>query len=443
MRTFDSRKADNIYINLNKRNDRPYVDNPYTNLEPASVSVNYDSTIIDNQSEYYMSVVKFQIPLEDVPLFVMPIAENLTRNLPVGLGGTVPPADPVSGFEVGPILTSLVIGVCESVSTATFVSPPAEPWVGNPGLGNGWGRNVVYKPSALGFFSRGEIENLSSPFYYMYTYSSLIKMVNVALYDSWVDAGSPGGAGAFPYMVYNENEGTFTIMMPVLFVDAAAANGNGWTIFMNRDLNSIFQAFDYDLYADAPTTVNNSGVSNIFRLEIDKSSLSYDNTHIEMPPVGNGTRLPPVAPEVLPAVYSITQDYSSFEYINSIKRIILISNSISCRPEYTPASTAISGGSNASQVNILADFQLEFNNKPGEQRSIATYNSDLYRMIDLISTDPLRKVDVEIRWVDNNNISYPLHIPKYNPINIKLGFFRKDAISGRTNIGSVSSRGRY
>jgi hypothetical protein len=85
----------------------------------------------------------------------------------------------------------------------------------------------------------------------------------------------------------------------------------------------------------------------------------------------------------------------------------------------------------ANSVGIITDFNLDLTT-PGAQRSVALYSPQIYRLIDLLSDAPLRKIDIAFWWVDRLNNFYPLYISPYDAITMKIGFFNKRLYRNQT-----------
>lgn len=384
------RDTDNVYVNVTINNPKPAGLTHIQELIPAKKTVEYDQPLLQDPSKYYATVVKFQASLDEIPLLVMPITTGIT--------------------------TPLVVGVCERPLVASLVPGAAPDFKVTPPLTPGFRSNVAYQTAA---WDLSAIYDNGNPYFFVYSYTRFVNMINVALQTAWGLAGSPGGAGFFPYIHYSANEGNFVLNIPYEFLNAASVTGNGWTVFFNHDVTQYLQGFDYSLRTNDPAGQ---------RFEIQTANLAYDKTYIASLPVGSGT-----IPAAAGTVYSITQDYTSYDYINSIKKIVVTTNTIPVNKEFVPASDGI-GDNNFSSgsfngIGVLTDFQLSFENKPGEQRSIVTYNSDLYRLIDLVSTAPMRKIDLNFYWSDTFGNLYPIYLSRYGSISMKLGFFRKDSIA--------------
>jgi len=98
-------ETDNIYYNVVINHPPPdYSELPYgAPASEADVDATYmitrDIPILGKASEYYVSVIRFDIPLDSVPIMIMPV---VTPQIVPGSTGQVIPTDPnLTPFIVG------------------------------------------------------------------------------------------------------------------------------------------------------------------------------------------------------------------------------------------------------------------------------------------------------------------------------------------------------
>jgi hypothetical protein len=362
------READNVYVNLSLSNEKltPILANSRSSL-PAVFDIQNDSPFLDDASQYYCSVVRFDIPLNTIPILIMPIQQfpntdvNLTTFVVgIDVGGTVFPIT----LEYTPEDLNL---------TAPLIS--------------------VTDPSPV------------SPYYFMYTYQTLINMINTGLYAACLAAGV---AAPYPYVILNTASGLLSMVVPTAFtfvvpppVIPPFSNPlpitNRPQIVMNFNLATFFDAFPF-----------------------------YINTNNYYYFLLNGQNFPPTANQVYsppgPAgTFIFTQEYSSLPLWSSLKDIIFLTNKLPINYE----SKSIENGTNTSRIPILTDFTPIINIR-GESRSIAYYlPSAQYRLVDMYLTTPLQAIDIKIIWRDAAGNIYPLLLAPGQQINIKLAFLRK------------------
>lgn len=347
--------VDNIYVNASIPN------NTDTTFPAAKFEKTYEENLLSDPSKFYASIVKFEIPLQSLPLYVWDINEILTVGV-CGVHDPNPASPDFPGFDVA----------------------------------------LVYEPNTFNTTPN------NYDYYFIRYYQHFVDMINTALQQAWVLAGSPGGPGNFPYFI-REGE-LFSIIMPQAFQQDVSLSPFGNTVYWNTELQLLLNSFN--IWFGRSQTIADPDSAR-FELKVD--SFGYD-----------ASILAP-SPQYPPNTYKIDQEYPSNEYFNSVHKIVITSTTLPVRKELFPPP---SGGNllNTEAYNtvpIVSDFQLDVQNLAGSQRGIALFDADIYRLIDLNSNHPLKKLDIEVWWVDNNNNFFHLPIPPRNTVTIKLAFFRR------------------
>jgi hypothetical protein len=376
------KENDNVYLNVvfDHYPEAVYNTNPAiapTGEQPTIAKYTVDKTlpILDKASDYYVSVIRFAIPLASIPIFIMPIIPN----------------------QSNPNLTPLIIGI---------------------------NYNGVQTPVQVQFYSD---ENSTPPiqnqptqvitfYYYIYTYQSLINMLNIALSTAFISSGM---AAAFPgvsapFFIYNPVTQLISLIVNSIFTEITSPATSLPVIFINESSLTYLGSFQY--YHVGYNQPN--GYDYIFVL-----SNLYPYNPSNPPPtqqvIPNASMLYPAAG---PGYYIYTENYSTIEYWFSLRKIVLTSNTIPIPNEFVPGQF---NNNVAAGMPILTDFvpALQY---AGESRAIAFYNpSAQYRLIDLINDNPLYKIDISLLWQDVQGNLYPIEIPLYQQASVKLGFFRK------------------
>lgn len=188
---------DNIYLNATFTHDASFGERP----SPAIYNVTKTLPIVDIASDYYVSIIRFDIPLGTVPLYIFPVIPGslATQTSPMIIGVTVGGVDfPVNLVYVADFTTSLF--------------PPVNQ--NNPN------------------------QQIITPFYFVYAYQNLIDAINKALNTAWVAAGSPGGAPG-PYFYLDSVTELISLVVSNAFIVAGA------TIFVNEFLVNYLDAFHW------------------------------------------------------------------------------------------------------------------------------------------------------------------------------------------------------
>jgi hypothetical protein len=262
-------KDDNIYVNINIKSDNSQND----------TIVEYSTTktipILSKCSDYYCSVIRFQIPLVDVPLFIMPIIPN----------------------QPNPNLTPFTIHISYG--------------------GNLYSQPLIYTPVITGLTPpiQNQPSQVITLYYYVFDYQVLINMINLAISNAFL--ASPLGA-LTPNMPYFYYDALNTILVLVADTTYFAPLSTSITpnpipqanLYINSDLQTFISAF---------STIYDSSIG-LYRLNLIQFGLQ--NT------------IPPFTPSATFRTYP--QEYSTFQNFSSLKKIIISSNTIPISNEFVP-----------------------------------------------------------------------------------------------------------
>ncbi len=403
------KENDNFYLNISMTNNpqitthdvivNPVVGIPYTVQVPnptPPIVMSYDVTktlpMLDDASQFYCAVLRFDIPLGSVPLFVMPIIPNQTD------------AD----------LTPFIIGIeYNNVYYPVKVQYLPENDFVAPNQNVGLNKQVI------------------TPYYYVYSYETMIRMLNLSLYAAYTSSGvraaitaANGGIEMMaPYFYYNPETQLISLIVNKYFTQVGAGFlASLPQIFINEPLLKYVDGFNLSAQTGATPKLN--GADYIFTIAGSTHVNGYaDYPQNNMAYTPYGYLVTPTNPPPYPDYFQFVQEYESFNYWSSIRKILLTTNTLPINREYEPAQ-GFDNGVNVS-IPILTDFvpQIE---RAGEGRSIAYYEPNgQYRLVDMISTQPIYKVDINVYWQDTAGNIYPLYLSYGQQANIKLGFFRK------------------
>lgn len=189
---------DNIYLNVNFYHDDSQGEIP----TPAIYNVTKTLPILDNCSKYFVSVIRFDIPLGTIPLYIFPVLANsgLTQESP------------------------MIIGITTSVGTDFPV-------------------NLIYVPDySSSLFppvnQNNPKQQIITEFYFVYYYQNMIDSANTALATAFTNAGSPGG-GSAPYFYLDPTTDLISLIVSNTFITSGA------TIFCNEYFVNFFDAFHW------------------------------------------------------------------------------------------------------------------------------------------------------------------------------------------------------
>jgi hypothetical protein len=370
---------DNIYMNIvingNTPNYPPNMNNSVTGEQPvlAEYSENKTEPFLSKPSEYYAAVTRFVIPLNKVPLFIMPIVPNTY----------VSPIDPGDVDQ-----STLVLGIQYlGVKYSEYVEYIAD--------------NDLTPPPAQNLPTQ-----IKTPYYYVYTYAALIEMLNLTLANLWMVSGLAAANPSInpPYFYYDPALQLISIIVPSLFAVGTAS------IFINESSLQFLEAFEYSFNG-----YNNTGGNDYYFIFQNQTQFFY--------PQYTGTNTS--------TYYKYTQEYNVLYYWASLRKILVLSNTLPILNEVVPSnnnSGVIVG------LPIITDFIPQLSTA-GDTRSIAIYNpSSQYRLIDLNGQSPISKIDIKLLWQDVQGNSYPIYISAGQEISLKIGFFKKTLYKNTTNL---------
>lgn len=375
-----SQQSQQTYIqNIYKENDNIYLNVTITNTNTTSQGIIdenpiagvYDVTktlpILDKASNYYCSIIRFDIPLNLIPIFIMPIV----------------PASTFINPQPNRNLTPLIIGI-------TY-------------LGVDYPVNIIYVPeNTLNAPSQNVVgQQVITPYYFVYTYQNLIESINTALGTAITNSGFPLAGSQTPFFFLDHNTQLIKLVVPNSFTTGV----NHPTIFMNELLLANYlETFEGQFIGyNQP-----NGKDFIFDLDNPTPDQAYGlfNTVPTTPPV----------------YWIFSQEYTILNYWTSLRKIIISTTTIPIVNEF------ISLGNNsgvAGSFPIITDFTpaLEF---AGQSRSVAYYYpTSQYRLVDMISDTPLYKINLILYWEDKLGNLFPIYISRYQQANIKIAFLRK------------------
>lgn len=369
------KEIDNIYLNISFQ--PPYLSNEPYLLE---YNVTKDTPILDRMNDYYLSVIRFDIPLSEIPITIAP---------------PLPNQNPAAGTY--PNLLFPVIGI-----SYNGVNYPIGP-----------DNNLVFIPETPSIppAQNFPFQNIT-PYYWVFSYNWFLTIINNALLVAYNASPLPGLFPAFtpPYFTYDSVTQLISLIVPDFFTRIIGPAVAIPTISFNFNMLEYLDGF--------PTTQNAINSPNGFDFTIN---LSQANVHDI-----NGYALFGTAPTNPPTYFKITQDQVLIQYWNPIKKLLLTSETIPVVKEYVQAQTPFGPNSSLNpSLPIITDFTPVVE-KAGDQRTVAFYLPTAeYRKVNMISELPLQKVSLKVYWEDLYGNIYPLHIGAYQSASVKIVFLHK------------------
>jgi hypothetical protein len=369
---FDNTSPDHVYLDCictNNTGDNPQV--------PLAFSEIRDSEIIQNCSDYYLTISRFYMETPNLPVLLMPILTGQTDINKSSLSVTMT----FKAFEVQTYL--------RYVPTNTNVSLPNAPLI-----------NVDY----------------NNNYYDIYSYQNFIQMLNTAFLNCFNALNTASGGtlttANFPYMEYDPNAGK-----GILNADMMGFNNSlqyPISIYFNTELFQLFSSFDANYYGNNVTNGKN------YKLNI-----------YELPNLGNVYTI--TSPTTINYL-QMYQEYSTLASVgNPISSIVFntalipVAGSLQSKPVIFNAPASISDQtSNSTVVNMLTDIIVDSTMTTGYKPNII-YNANPFRLISLSSNAPLRNYDISVFYKLNTGNLRPFLLMPGATASIKIVFIKKSA----------------
>ena len=343
--------ADFIYFNITIANTST------TASMLAQTTVNRTSNILDNPSQYYLSVIRYKIPANDTPIFIWPHS---------------------GGVETPRYYVTISYG------------------------GNDYTQLVTWVPT---------LQNVAATYdayWYVTSYQHVIDLINTALNLAFQAAktANPGMPPInSPFLTYDSTNYLFTMNAAEAYNNAAGAVATA-EIYFNSLLWQFFESSQLKTYTPGHATVKNAYFSI-------KNNGNNQRT-VDHPVTGVSTD-----------IYEMTQEANTLYMWNDIRGLAITSSSIPVTLEQNSNTSAETDGLN---YNIISDFDINTERGPDARTDIYYVPQAQWRFADMISTSPLRSIDVKIFWVDRLGRLYDLYLQPLRGADIKI-MFRKKNIS--------------
>ena len=232
-----------------------------------------------------------------------------------------------------------------------------------------------------------------SDYYFIYSINHFLKMINTVISDAFGKLSAPPGGSVAPTLTFNSSTNRFTLNSDVSFYSSDLATPI--KLYFNNALFSFFEGFNCEYFGRQIS----DGRDVMFRVYNDLQEQEY------------------------PTVISW----------NCLRSLQLRSSMMGINNEFVPNKLGTNGLISSSSP-ILADFIPLFDNSSigsSVARSSISYTvNSSHRLINLLSDQPLRKVSLEVYWVDEQGNEYLLPMNYRESVTCKLCFFRKGTISG-------------
>lgn len=524
----DSRDPDILYYNATiVNNTTDDTKNGNATLDPPiRFNETRDTPLIRDASRYQFSIVRFVVNggNKDLPLFIPQIQSytgqtdpnlteygvGITANL-FGIGSTptnwacappltyinyvpetqnpilapvpLPPSSPnfvgafssATAYSPGQIVYIALLDTYYSYNSPIFnsagtqLNPPILPTPAPTGASNSALYWTVTSPNL------GRPQNLSTKYYWVYTYDWWLTMVNKALDDAnlavyntytGTTPGNPAPAGATAYatfalwknvypspqMVYDDQSGLFSLYAPAMYrsyvnqTTPPSGNPELFQLYFNVNMEGLFSNFPNNYYNDGvgipfayapptPVVVPDGYANAILVYPLGGSLLALNTiTNASLP-------VPATAPAYVGNWYKMTQNYISTSTLWSpIDSIVFTSALLPVLNEATAPPNVLGTkniGNSASTSQsaftpIITDVALDLSLDPSGYRKMIYYAPNAeYRMSDFQNSKfDIRNIDVSVFWRNRlDNQLYPVSMFNLSNVSIKIMFRKKEYVA--------------
>lgn len=360
----DISNDDRLYYNIAIANNETIDGYTY-----AFYKDNFNQQILNNPSDYYLSILRFSIPTADIPILIPEIQSWPNTNV---------------DLTTYSITLNYTIGLNTYTSGETFVIFETVTPYSSPRPITATDPNPMKNPSN---------------YYFIYVYTHFLRLVNTAFINAYNALNVATGGiltSVAPYFVYDSKTNLITLHADSAYLNSLA---NPIEIYMNYKLFTFFDALEFTFL----DYLSNLGI----RINI------YDF---------NGTNH-------IDTEYLMEQQYKVLGLWNVFKSIRIVSNFIPTKNEIIPIPS-YQNQNVLNTVPVIKDF-IPFYQEGPEFRTFINYtHTGSYEIINLNSNSPLRFIDIAVYWQDRYGNSYLVSIPYNQVLTIKMCFIKKSTFTG-------------
>lgn len=259
--------------------------------------------------------------------------------------------------------------------------------------------------------------DVRSPYYYVYSFNTIVEMFNDALAQAFTTLTEVAGfAGVTlpttnpPFFEWDSDNQKFILNGDVVgFNDK---NASHISIACNTALYTLISGFRAD-YNGPDIYLGRNYVLRLSRETRGLNLFKIDNTY---------------------SVIQSYQEYSSGALFTPVSSIVFSTSLIPVLPSNVAKPTIFDGdgslvstGNNNNITSMITDFESQDNNGYGFQGILSYTPTAEYRMIDLnnSSSEKLNNLDVSVYWKDQYSNLHPVYLLPGCSCNIKILFRKK------------------
>lgn len=421
--------------------DHIYYDLDICNTIPSDISLrNYplsnrlsftevrSSPIILNPSDYYLSIVRFELDTANsLPAFIPQIILDQS----------------IAGPDFPNLTTySITLAVNGGVNPNYYVK-----------------QRVVYQPQYTPSHPTNSgipqaptnspitLEQATSNYYWVSDFKNFIAMINKALADAWavVLATSPipvpapnGNASCAPFLVWDTDTQLCSLYAPQLSFqmdDNVAVDNAPVQLYFNTSLYTLFSSFQANFLGSIIDTTDPAEDETNYRIRI----YGDHNRNILAPSGPAGYLFPPfndgAGPPVPQNAIRMIQSFQTGATMCPVSQVIFNTSLIPCATTLIGIPRITNGfGSLGSQqqtqndnfANQITDLVVNISNGYEYLPAILYEPTAQYRYIDLQSNTPLYGVQITVGWKDVYGITHDFFLSDNQGTSMKILFCKKE-----------------
>jgi hypothetical protein len=360
-----------------------------TTTQPPIVSFREQrqNAFVNNSGDYYLSIIRFQVDTNTLPLFIPEITPNQAN----------------SNLTVYSVTLSY-LGVDFQVSVIwspqnAFAEEPSAP-------------NQTYN----------KLQDNSTGYYYCFNYTYIIQLIQASLdqaHSLLVTAFPAVVASHAPVIIWNTDNNCAGVYAESAFYDNFPVGTvvNPITIYFNAPLANLLASF-------VGINYGTQGVTNGKNFGLAIANFNGSQT-IYLP-----TSAPVASQYVATTVF---QEYSTVASWTPISSIVFTSATLPIVPNQLSAPLIFANGgiiyagdgNNANFAQVISDFVAD----NGVYKPSLLYTPTQLRLIDLFGNQPISQIDISVFWKSKLGEFFPLQLNSGGSCSIKVLFTKKGSIS--------------
>lgn len=400
--------TDHKYFELTRANDNLDGAETYS-LPVASFLESRSGTILSEPARFAMSVVRFQVPTQSIPIMIVPIVTNPVVN--VGRNPYMTPYMIVlTSFDGGTVASAHVEWVPQDTTVSTVAAVSLR--------SHSFGSTV---PRSLGSSTSAQFSQL----YYLWSVQGLVDCINATIATSYAvwsasmvaqSIGFPTAGGALipPYFLFDPVTSLFSFIANTdVFAPRPGSLPPWCSLGVDTTLRALLTGFNYAFALRSDVTVAGGYITEVgtIKLALDPAGL----TTLTAPGTG----------------YTFVQQKQQISNLGAwsgVSTLEVQSNGIGSRAQDQSSGAASSSTVSALTRPVLTSFVIDSGGGLSHTAGYTTYiPPGEYRMVDMAQTN-LTQLDIQFFWTDRYNNAYPLLVPPGMTINALIMFRRKGVV---------------